>query len=119
MDVKARSAKPVNDPLAALQTVESLVVLKGFHLFLTDPQLILLRKFYDPQKISGRPQNLLDEQPSHTIQRQRCDGFRVACSVIGKVTQPQTARRVKASVLGVAWARPGRAGCSSWGFPDG
>ena len=71
VDVKARSAKPVNDPLAALQTVESLVVLKGFHLFLTDPQLILLRKFYDPQKISGRPQNLLDEQPSHTIQRKR------------------------------------------------
>lgn len=52
IDVKAKTAKNANDPLEALEAVGSLpeksvVLLKDFHLFLNEPNPILLRKLKD------------------------------------------------------------------------
>ena len=50
--LKAQQVKEVNDPLEALIAVQelkeqSIVLLKDFHLFLADPNPILIRQFKD------------------------------------------------------------------------
>ena len=52
VDVKAKTVNNANDPLEALEAVKNLpeksvVLLKDFHLFLSDPNPILLRKLKD------------------------------------------------------------------------
>jgi hypothetical protein len=52
VDCKQSSVANANDPLEALQAIEgldekSIVLLKDFHLFLSDPNPIIIRKFKD------------------------------------------------------------------------
>ena len=64
VDANAKSVKPANDPLEALQAVESLpekslVVLRDFHLFLVDPNPFLLRKLKDALLVGKTKQKAL------------------------------------------------------------
>jgi ATP-dependent 26S proteasome regulatory subunit len=64
VDMKAKTVKNANDPLEVLEAVASLpeksvVLLKDFHLFLTDPNPILLRKLKDTLLHTKLKQKLL------------------------------------------------------------
>jgi len=64
VDVKAKTVNNANDPLEALEAVKNLpeksvVLLKDFHLFLNDPNPILLRKLKDTLLHTKLKQKLL------------------------------------------------------------
>jgi len=64
IDVKAKTVNNANDPLEALEAVKNLpeksvVLLKDFHLFLNDPNPILLRKLKDTLLHTKLKQKLL------------------------------------------------------------
>ena len=64
IDVKAKTVNNANDPLEALEAVKNLpeksvVLLKDFHLFLSDPNPILLRKLKDTLLHTKLKQKLL------------------------------------------------------------
>ncbi|NBR88119.1 MAG: ATPase, partial [Verrucomicrobia bacterium] len=64
VDVKAKTVNNANDPLEALEAVKNLpeksvVLLKDFHLFLADPNPILLRKLKDTLLHTKLKQKLL------------------------------------------------------------
>ena len=64
VDVKAKTVNNANDPLEALEAVKNLpeksvVLLKDFHLFLSDPNPILLRKLKDTLLHTKLKQKLL------------------------------------------------------------
>ena len=64
VDVASKTVKPANDPLEALEAVgslpeKSLVLLKDFHLFLGDPNPILLRKLKDTLLLAKMRQKVI------------------------------------------------------------
>ena len=64
VDVNSKTVKAANDPLEALEAIgslpeKSLVLLKDFHLFLTDPNPILLRKLKDVLLLSKLRQKVV------------------------------------------------------------
>ncbi|MEQ2010121.1 MAG: ATPase, partial [Limisphaerales bacterium] len=64
VDVASKTVKNANDPLEALEAVgslpeKSLVLLKDFHLFLSDPNPILLRKLKDTLLLAKMRQKVI------------------------------------------------------------